>query len=486
MAEEDDDLVSLMTYGAWNAHTFSRRLSILANGFLLVALLIVAMIQLESVLKPFFIALGIYFILKPGADILSSGKFPVFLSYITMLLLFTLVITSTFFFAWLQTNALIDDDVKMENYNQQLNERWMDLKEWPLVESLFDSGMNNTTTSDNSNSSLSQDLSSLGLLQEGEAVTDLAVGLLSGVGAMFATSLTVFFFLVFIILEASFLRGRIERAWPGKAFDTINVVGAQIEESVNTYIIVKTGCGIGTAFIAGSIMWAFGIDLWFVWAILTFLLNYVPYIGSLIATIPPILFGFVTLGTAPLIVMTILLLVNQQVWGNVIETKWAGRALDLSPVLLLIVTAFSFWLWGIVGMILSVPFIVIIKIVLENIEATRPIAILLSERAPTLEEAWEEALKDGRLTLGENHKLRELQKLLDVSDDEVVFIAGRTAVNLMIKRRRASALEIGLAVDICLDVELRAELARVLTPGRLNDESRKLLKQLVAQLDEEE
>ena len=485
MAEEEDDLVSLMTYGAWNANTFSRRLSILANGFLLAALLIVAMIQLESVLKPFFIALGIYFILKPGADILSSGKFPVFLSYITMLLLFTLVITSTFFFAWLQTNALIDDEVKMENYNQQLNERWMDLKEWPMLESLFDSGMNNTT-SDTSNSSLSQDLSSLGLLQEGEAVTDLAVGLLSGVGAMFATSLTVFFFLVFIILEASFLRGRIERAWPGQAFDTINVVGAQIEESVNTYIIVKTGCGIGTAFIAGSIMWAFGIDLWFVWAILTFLLNYVPYIGSLIATIPPILFGFVTLGTMPLIVMTVLLLVNQQVWGNVIETKWAGRALDLSPVLLLIVTAFSFWLWGIVGMILSVPFIVIIKIVLENIEATRPIAILLSERAPTLEEAWEEALKDGRLTLGENHKLRELQKLLDVSDDQVVFIAGRTAVNLMIKRRRASPLEIGLAVDICLDAELRAELARVLSPGRISDESRKLLKQLAEQLDEEE
>jgi predicted PurR-regulated permease PerM len=71
--------------------------------------------------------------------------------------------------------------------------------------------------------------------------------------------------------------------------------------------------------------------------------------------------------------------------------------LDLSPVILLIVTAFSFWLWGIVGMILSVPFIVIIKIVMENIEATRPLAILFSERAPTLEEAWVDALKDGRL-----------------------------------------------------------------------------------------
>ena len=78
--------------------------------------------------------------------------------------------------------------------------------------------MNNTTTSDNSNSSLSEDTSSLGLLQEGEAVTDPSGWIAERVGAMFATSLTVFFFLVFIILEASFLRGRIERAWPGQAF----------------------------------------------------------------------------------------------------------------------------------------------------------------------------------------------------------------------------------------------------------------------------
>ena len=66
-------------------------------------------------------------------------------------------------------------------------------------------------------------------------------------------------------------------------------------------------------------------------------------------------------------------------------------------MLLLVVTAFSFWVWGIVGMILSIPLVVILKIVLENIEATRPLAILLSERAPTLEEAWREAIKDGRI-----------------------------------------------------------------------------------------
>ena len=112
------------------------------------------------------------------------------------------------------------------------------------------------------------------------------------------------------------------------------------------------------------------------------LLNYVPYIGSLIATIPPILFGFVTLGTVAVDCYDDIIIGKSTSLGECYRNERAGRALDLSPVLLLIVTAFSFWLRGIVGMILSVPFVVIIKIVLENIEATRPIAILLSERAP--------------------------------------------------------------------------------------------------------
>ena len=65
----------------------------------------------------------------------------------------------------------------------------------------------------------------------------------------------------------------------------------------------------------------FGIDLWFVWAVMTFILNYVPYIGSLIATIPPLILGLILLTPTGLLILTILLLVNQQVWGNYIETK---------------------------------------------------------------------------------------------------------------------------------------------------------------------
>ncbi len=470
-------------FAEWDTNTFQNRLSMVTNGLLLGALVIIAMSTLEDVLKPFFIALGIYFILKPGADILSSGgKFPIFLSYLTMFLLFALVIVSTFFFAWAQTQSIVGDSEKIDNYNGRLNDRYVDMKDWAVF------GMVLPETSDNisdGQSVLASDLTQMGILEEGDKVMDLALDMLSGFGSVLSTSVTVLFFLIFIILEASFLPGRIERAWPGEAFEKVNIVRKQIEESVNTYIVVKTGCGLGTALIAGLIMWGFGVDLWFVWAILTFVLNYVPYIGSLIATVPPIIVGFVILNPLPLILLVVLLLLNQQIWGNVIETKWAGKALDLSPVILLIVTAFSFWLWGIVGMILSVPFIVIIKIVMENIEATRPLAILFSERAPTLEEAWIDALKDGRLSFSESHKLRELQKLLGVSDSVMTSIAGRTAAQMAMKKEKVNELQLELIEKSAAMTSLGHALTE-LEVGKLDRSFKPALKELIDLLEEAE
>jgi len=233
-------------------------------------------------------------------------------------------------------------------------------------------------------------------------------------------------------------------------------------------------------------MMIFGIDLWFVWAVLTFILNYVPYIGSLIATIPPLVIGLILLKPIALIVLTIILLVNQQVWGNYIETKWAGRALDLSPVILLLITAFSFWLWGIVGMVLAVPLFAIVKIVLENIEETRPIAILLSERAPTLKEAWQDALRDGNLSVGEYHKLTELQKRLGVSDKEVTRISGISAIKIILQRGRARQNEIDFVMSASVDTMYYDLMKESLTKGRIDSELREDLEKLKLILTEEE
>jgi len=147
-----------------------------------------------------------------------------------------------------------------------------------------------------------------------------------------------------------------------------------------------------------------------------------------------------------------------------------------------LITAFSFWLWGIVGMVLAVPLFVIVKIVLENIEETRPLAIMLSERAPTLEEAWQDALKDGNLSTGEFHKLSELQKTLGVSDQEVVRIAGRSAALTILKRGRARADEVEFVLSAADGTTHYSDLVDGLLPGRVTKEVRNHLEELVETL----
>jgi len=468
---------------AWDSGRFNRRVSTFAHVLIIVTLAVVWLILLKGVLQPFFIALGIYFVLKPGSDYLSTNGFPVILSYLTMVMLTLLVVSSATLFAYHQAAEVIDDEDKMEDYNNLLEERWYDLKSTPLISTAFEDeqAMNNT---------LVEDLASWGVLENDQQLSDAAVGMLSGVGSLLATSVTVMFFLIFIIFEASLLPGRIERAWPGGASDRVQIVRSKIEASVNTYIVVKTGVGFGTALCAGLVMLFFGIDLWFTWALLTFLLNYVPYIGSLIATLPPIVLGLILLEPASLTLLILLLLTNQQLWGQIIETRWAGRALDLSPVVLLLVTAISFAGWGILGMILAVPFAVIVKIVLENIEATRPISILLSERAPSIDEAWEEAMKDGRLSSFETQSLTQLQEVLGYSNREIQLISGRIAVGRVLRRGKITDDQLDLINDVADALrnheELSAEVSSTLHQGKVDKEMRPVLTRLLAAIEEEE
>ena len=445
-------------------------------------LLVIWLIVLKGVLQPFFIALGIYFVLKPGSDYLSSNGFPVILSYLTMVLLTLLIVSAASFIAYQQANDLVQDQEKMDLYNLKLEERWSDLKQSPLIDSAF------SADSDSANSTLVDDLSSLGLLEDDQQVSDAGLSMLTNVGGLLATSVTVMFFLIFIIFEASLLPGRIERAWPDGGSQKVQIVRSKIEASVNTYIIVKTGVGAGTALCAGVVMLLFGIDLWFTWALITFLLNYVPYIGSLIATMPPIILGVILLEPNSLMLLILMLLANQQVWGQIIETKWAGRALDLSPVLLLLVTSISFAGWGILGMVLAVPFAVIVKIVLENIEATQPFAILMSERAPSIDEAWDDAMRDGKISNFESQSLNQLQVLLGYSDFKVKLIAGRIAAQRALKRNKISDDQIdiiSLAADAVGDHPDMAEVVSLLSEGKLDKELRPVLSKFIRVMEEE-
>lgn len=128
-------------------------------------------------------------------------------------------------------------------------------------------------------------------------------------------------------------------------------------------------------------MFFFGLDFFVFWAFLIFLFNYIPNVGSIIAVFFPVTFSLIQYESVSLTMIFLVLMIGAQVlMGNFIEPRLMGNKLNLSPLVILISLIFWGTLWGPIGMLLSVPIMVMINIVLAHIEVTRPIAILLSEK----------------------------------------------------------------------------------------------------------
>ncbi len=189
----------------------------------------------------------------------------------------------------------------------------------------------------------------------------------------------VFIYLVFLLAEKISFPRRMELAFGAKrAHDIVNVVQS-INEAIVNYIAVKAWVSLLTGLLSLIPMLVFRVDLALLWGLLFFLLNFIPYLGSLVAMIPPLLFAFVGSDSiVPGVLLLITLTIIQLVIGQVIEPRMAGSRLNLSPLLILLSLAFWGSLWGIPGLLLAVPLTVVCKIVLDHIEETRPIGTLMS------------------------------------------------------------------------------------------------------------
>jgi len=190
----------------------------------------------------------------------------------------------------------------------------------------------------------------------------------------------IFLYLLFLLLEYRTFDKKIDALAATKTGKkNIKSVIQEISKDVNLYLTIKTLASFGTAMLSYFILNIIGLEYAAFWALLIFVLNYIPTIGSIIAVIFPIFFSFIQFDTIfqPILVF-IFLLGIQIVIGNVLEPRMQGKSLNLSP--LVIILSLVFWgkIWGIVGAFLCVPIMVIINIILSQFPATRPIAILLS------------------------------------------------------------------------------------------------------------
>ncbi len=190
----------------------------------------------------------------------------------------------------------------------------------------------------------------------------------------------VVLFVIFILSERGGIARKIVKGvGPEKAIDILDTMG-RINKSVQQYLGLKTLISLLTGVLVTIALSLLSVPFPFLWGLLAFLLNYIPNIGSILAGVPPILVALFDSGsiTRTLFVAASFVAI-QTIVGNFVEPKVLGKGLDLSPLVVLLSLLFWGWVWGIPGMLLSVPLTAALKISLEQFDRTKPIAILLGD-----------------------------------------------------------------------------------------------------------
>tara|TARA_B100000700_G_scaffold316667_1_gene406624 strand:+ start:4786 stop:5832 length:1047 start_codon:yes stop_codon:yes gene_type:complete len=199
--------------------------------------------------------------------------------------------------------------------------------------------------------------------------------ILTGLGAALSNTVLILVMVVFMLLEATQFNQKISQIFSEEKKRIEQI--ASFSQTVNRYMVIKTGTSLATGIIATTLLMLIGVDYAILWGFLTFLFNYVPTIGSFIAAVPPALIALIQLGLLPSIITIIGYITINLTIGSFLEPRFLGRGLGLSTLIVFLSLIFWGWVFGPIGMVLSVPLTTTIKVALSNSEATQWFSILL-------------------------------------------------------------------------------------------------------------
>ena len=208
--------------------------------------------------------------------------------------------------------------------------------------------------------------------QYGLALVSRVVG---GLNYIFQEFFIIFLSVIFILAEMSSFPVKFARAFSNSQDKMVHI--NRILEKIRHYLAIKTAASLLTGFIVSLSLYVIGIDYPFLWGMLAFLLNYIPNIGSIIAAIPPVILAFVQIGPVAVMWTAITFVAANMFVGNFLEPKFMGKMLGLSTFVVFLSLIFWGWIFGSVGMFLSVPLTMTIKIALETSPSTEWLAIML-------------------------------------------------------------------------------------------------------------
>ncbi|MEW7974993.1 MAG: AI-2E family transporter [Candidatus Thiodiazotropha endolucinida] len=308
----------------------------------------------DTLLIPFLLSLFIAVISAPPLFYLKGKGVP---GGLAMILVVGMIIVTGVLMAWLVGGSLDDFTNNLPKYQESLKLQSTNFVTW---------------------------LSTLGIELNVQTITTyfnpakamaMAGKLMGGLGNVLTQAFLILITVIFMLLEANAFQAKLKNhaESPERSLARVEAITSSIKQ----YMVIKTSTSMLTGILIGLWLWILDIDYPVLWGMLAFLFNYVPNIGSIIAAVPAVLLALIQFGPQASLWTAVGYLVVNSLVGNVIEPRFMGKGLGLSPLIVFISLVFWGWILGPVGMFLSVPLTMTMKIVLDSNHDTRGLAAML-------------------------------------------------------------------------------------------------------------
>ena len=207
------------------------------------------------------------------------------------------------------------------------------------------------------------------------ALFDMVGSTLSAVAAVLSNTFVVLLLLIFMLLEVTAFPAKLTAAFGGRSENAERFT--TVTRQIQRYLGIKTLVSLATGVVAGLWVGVLGLGVPLLWGLMAFIFNFVPNIGSIVAAVPPVVLALMQFGVWRAVAVAAGYAVINIVLANFVEPYLMGRRLGLSTLVVVLSLVFWGWVWGPVGMILSVPLTMVVKIALENTPDLQWIAVML-------------------------------------------------------------------------------------------------------------
>lgn len=337
--------------------------------FLIIAACVVVLVAglraASSVIEPFLIALFVVTLSLPVLFWLKQ-RLPSMLAVLGTILMDIVVLAAVGSLVGTTVNQLADD---MDKYQDRLTALVDQGSEWLVERDLQPEWLSSPAMEGSEPSDLLSRLDS-------SLLFDFANQALRYTATAFSSLLIISFIVIFMLFEAATFRAKVRMAFTGAGAEGRF---SRVMHEIQHYIGIKTVVSAATGLLIGVWVGVLGVDFAIFWGLVAFVLNFIPNLGSIIAAVPTTLLAMVQIGVGQALLVALGYLVVNMVIGNLIEPHLMGRRLGLSTLVVVLSLVFWGWVWGPIGMLLSVPLTMVLKIMLENTEEFRWVAVLLGD-----------------------------------------------------------------------------------------------------------